>query len=670
MIQFNTLCNSVRALVLLAFASSLHPAALGQIIPDPVRKPESLKGVKVPEPSNLNYFIRDKKAAILLGKALFWDMQVGSDGRTACATCHFHAGADNRSKNQISPGLLRVRADLTLDPDITFQIGGPNYTLRTNDFPFHKLANVNDRKSTVLSTVNDVVSSAGVSSAAFVGIDPYNLEETVKVTFDNIFNVRGVNTRRVEPRNTPTVINAVFNLRNFWDGRAQDRFNGINPFGLRDTNAYVWKASWNGATRKYDLTRVAISLDMASLASLAVGPPLSSFEMSAKGRLFPELGRKLLYRRPLSTQQVHREDGVLGNISRSPNPGLTTTTYAALIKNAFREEWWQGIANLPSRTLTVADESSDTMGNDALSDALDSESDRIPMPTEFTQMESNFSLYFGLAIQLYEATLVSGQSPLDSYAEGNSQALTPLQKQGLDLFYGRAKCANCHTGAEFTTASVSHTKTNRLERMIMGNSESAVYDVGFYNIGVRPTLNDLGVGDKDPFGRPLAESRLARDFGAGVFKAVVGVSPNLSVTPSERTAVAGAFKTPGLRNVELTAPYFHNGGKRTLREVVDFYNRGGDFREANINNVDPDIENLGLTNSEKDSLVAFLKSLTDERVRYHRAPFDHPQIFIPNGHTGDQYSVINDGTGAATDQYVELPAAGRNGIKPPKNFLE
>lgn len=60
----------------------------------------------VPLPEHLDVFIKDRTAALQLGKALFWDMQVGSDGVQACASCHFHAGADNRSSNQLSPNLL------------------------------------------------------------------------------------------------------------------------------------------------------------------------------------------------------------------------------------------------------------------------------------------------------------------------------------------------------------------------------------------------------------------------------------------------------------------------------------------------------------------------------------------------------------------------------------
>jgi hypothetical protein len=195
--------------------------------------PESLRKRKVPEPSNLSQFVKNKAEAIALGKSLFWDMQVGSDNRTACASCHFHAGADNRSKNQLSPGLLRNL------PDRSFQVGGPNHQLTKEDFPFHKLTDPNDRNSTVISDKNDVASSQGVFSEAYLGLDANNQEIRAR-TQDTIFQIRRTNVRRVELRNTPTVINAIFNQRNFWDGRAMDTFNGVNSFGRRDDTAKVW----------------------------------------------------------------------------------------------------------------------------------------------------------------------------------------------------------------------------------------------------------------------------------------------------------------------------------------------------------------------------------------------------------------------------------------------
>src|SRR5262245_66276955 len=62
----------------------------------------TLKGVAVPTPAGLAQYVTDQQSLIVLGKALFWDVQVGSDGRTACATCHFHAGANHRVTNQIA----------------------------------------------------------------------------------------------------------------------------------------------------------------------------------------------------------------------------------------------------------------------------------------------------------------------------------------------------------------------------------------------------------------------------------------------------------------------------------------------------------------------------------------------------------------------------------------
>jgi hypothetical protein len=131
-----------------------------------------------------------------------------------------------------------------------------------------------------------------------------------------------------------------------------------------------------------------------------------------------------------------------------------------------------------------------------------------------------------------------------------------------------------------------------------------------------------------------------------------------------RTAVDGAFKVPGLRNVELIGPYFHNGGKATLRQVVDFYNRGGDFAAQNVANLDADIKPLHLSEDQKNSLVAFLVGLTDERVRWQRAPFDHPALCVPNGAAGDATGVLPGAIrGEAADNPMCLPAVGAQGAR-------
>lgn len=638
----------------------------------------SLKTVSIPEPDNLKDFVQDKTAAIALGKSLFWDMQLGTDGIQSCASCHFHAGADNRSKNQINPGK---------DDDI-FDIGGrPNYQLTAADYPFHKLENRNNRSSRLIADSNDITGSQGVFKTKFVDVNPGSDKDIVKPLTNDVFNVNGINVRQVTGRNSPTVINAVFNFRNFWDGRAQNIFNGVNEFGLRvpkGSDSSIFKVTAPG-----QLSEVQVSLKNSSLASQAVGPPLSAFEAAAEDlpigalrqpnndssdpspndnsdlspteqleplkRKGKKLGKKLTVLRPLDKQLVDKDDSVLGSYSRGNQPGLNVDSYSKLIEKAFKPEWWN------SNTIIQVD----PVTGDRIK--LSKPTKGEPLSTiQYTQMEYNFSLFFGLAVQAYESTLVSDNSPFDQYFDGNSSALSDRQKRGLRVFQNQGKCINCHGGAEFTNASVKNVKDERLERMTLADNREAVYDNGFYNIGVRPTSEDLGVGDNDPFGNPLSESRLAQQ---GTFETLLGEKPNIRVSSSQRIAADGAFKVPGLRNVELTAPYFHNGGQATLEQVVDFYNRGGDFHQENIANLDPDIRNLNLSAENKADLVDFLKSLTDDRVRYDKAPFDHPQLCVPNGHPGDQNLVTDRGNGQATDQLIEIPAVGRNGGNSTPNFL-
>jgi hypothetical protein len=124
----------------------------------------------------------------------------------------------------------------------------------------------------------------------------------------------------------------------------------------------------------------------------------------------------------------------------------------------------------------------------------------------------------------------------------------------------------------------------------------------------------------------------------------------------QRAAVDGAFKAPGLRNQELLAPYMHNGGFATLRQVVEFYNRGGNFCNNNKADLDPDIEPRGLSSVQLDQLVSFLLSLTDQRVRLEQAPFDHPELFIPATGFAEGPPIPSN--------LVRLPQDGQSGIDP------
>src|SRR4028118_1121684 len=368
-----------------------HTASAQFAASEPSEALASLKTVAVSEPSNLGEFVKNKTAAIALGKSLFWDLQVGSNGMIACASCHFEAGVDNRAKNQLSPGLLQVNASSEADADITFNAGkGPNSVLQPADFPFHKLADPNNASSQVLADTNDVAGSQGVSLTKFIDIVPGSAVDQVEVVPDPVFNVQGINVRQVTERNTPPTINAVFNFRNFWDGRAQNEFNGVNPFGSRDPNAFVLKAP----KKQSPLEQVKISLKNSSLASQAVGPPLSSVEESATGRTFPEigqkfngirikllpreLGKKLTKLRPLGQQLVHPQDSVLGSLSRWPQPGLKEKSYEDMIEDAFHRQWWDS-----KQIIKV-----DANGTRSFKQPQG------PLATdEFTLMDYNFSLF-------------------------------------------------------------------------------------------------------------------------------------------------------------------------------------------------------------------------------------------------------------------------------------
>jgi hypothetical protein len=99
--------------------------------------------------------------------------------------------------------------------------------------------------------------------------------------------------------------------------------------------------------------------------------------------------------------------------------------------------------------------------------------------------------------------------------------------------------------------------------------------------------------------------------------------------------------------------------------VVDFYSRGGDFAAQNAANLDGEIKPLGLSDGEKNDLVAFLVALTDERVRWQRAPFDHPSLCVPNGALGDSSTVQATPDGVGADSMICLPQTGVGGATVP-----
>ena len=554
----------------------------------------SLKTVLIPGPPDLTTYVRDQQALVTLGKALFWDMQTGNDGKQACATCHFHAGADHRRENQLNPN------------------GGPltaNYMLQSLDFPFH---------------TRHVAGSSGVMDRTFTDVVPGNSVDDGYSVLDPVYNVNGVGVRRVTGRNTPSVINAVFNVRNFWDGRAKDTFSIFTPFGNSDPNGNI-VVEVNGK-----LQQIKVHIQNSSLSSQSVGPPNNPTEMSSAGRNWEKLGKKMLSLMPLAKQMVDPTDSILGSLAKSGGPGLKSgVTYSSLVQAAFVPKYWN---------------------SNRLADASSADLNLIGPPkntSQYSQMEYNFAMFWGMAIQAYESTLVSNDSPVDRYAEGNRTALTALEQQGMNIFNGKGNCQSCHSGAETTSATFTALAQFGPSRNVGG---SGLSDTGFARIGVRPIAEDGGIAGNDGFGNPLSN--------------VKALFPN-------ETGFLGAVKVPSLRNTEFTGPYFHNGGMATLEQVVDFYSRGGDFPTDGTTH--SAISPKGFSASEQAALVAFLKALSDDRVRYQRAPFDHPQLCVANGAMTPIQLTTNGGTrftNEAKDNFVEIPAVGAAGGAPLQTFAE
>ena len=167
------------------------------------------------------------------------------------------------------------------------------------------------------------------------------------------------------------------------------------------------------------------------------------------------------------------------------------------------------------------------------------------------------------AIACFERTVLSGNAPYDRYKRGDQKAMSAGQVRGMSVFFDKAKCDQCHEGANFTLNA-------------------------YANLGV-------GTDKPEPDMGRFAVTKDPRDWGV--------------------------FKTPTLREIEHTAPYMHDGSLKTLEEVVDFYDKGG----IKNKNLDEKIKPLHLSDREKKDLVWFLKALSGEGWQNLKAPERFPQ---------------------------------------------
>ena len=383
---------------------------------------------KVLRREDLAEFIADVDAAEALGKAFFWEMQAGSDFRklpgtethigTACATCHFKYGADARDR--FTTRIPYVVWD-EYDRDTT-------HPLVFNETP--KVFDVVSEATKVLvpdeeQPLSMIVGSQGVEPRVFKGIksageampfangyweewEPRNPDGFVNYKPDwSMFienqSSQGKYFRQITSRNSPTVINSGFADRLFHDGRAESTFNGFSIFGDHDQREILYRRTKEG---KLELVRVAIP--DAALASQAVGPIVNEVEMSYLGRTFHHLACKLLDAKVLGHQAISDNDSVLWEIAKAKKECGKEVVYRDLIRRAFRQEWWNDAGCKPVDLMLaeLCDES--------------------PERPKGSLMHANFSLYWGLSVMMYEASLVSNESPFDAMMAGNGEPVNKL----------------------------------------------------------------------------------------------------------------------------------------------------------------------------------------------------------------------------------------------------
>jgi cytochrome c peroxidase len=210
------------------------------------------------------------------------------------------------------------------------------------------------------------------------------------------------------------------------------------------------------------------------------------------------------------------------------------------------------------------------------------------------------------AIAAYERTQLSGNSPFDRFIAGDKKGITEAQKRGWELFKDKAKCIECHsfspdspffTDFKFHNTGVaardsSFEQLSRLARQITNSDTEGTGDKPI------KLMNNLPMSSRQP------------EKSAPLLAHTEGFTELGRYLVTKQQKDVGAFKTPTLRDVELTTPYMHNGSEKTLIDVVRFYNRGGNANPS----LDERMRPLHLSEEEMNELVEFMRALTSDDV--------------------------------------------------------
>jgi cytochrome c peroxidase len=277
--------------------------------------------------------------------------------------------------------------------------------------------------------------------------------------------------------------------------------------------------------------------------------------------------------------------GIDGRVGQRNAPTILNALYN-------KHQFWDGRVTTLEQQAALPITNPFEMGSGSISDAVS----RIASDKDY---QTQFMQAFGRgvneqdmlsAIAAYERTLASFDSPFDHFIVGEANAISDSAKRGWELFNTKARCHLCH----------ALTEDQRDATLFIDND--------FHNIGIGILRHRVGPLAQQAQ-RELAQGHLS-DIDATAIASEMSVLGRFLITKAQRDIAS--FKTPGLRNVFVTGPYFHDGSMQTLWDAMDHYNKGDGIRDPWL---DKDMQPLALTEPEIDDVVAFLASLTSPQYR-------------------------------------------------------
>jgi cytochrome c peroxidase len=277
--------------------------------------------------------------------------------------------------------------------------------------------------------------------------------------------------------------------------------------------------------------------------------------------------------------------GIHGRVGQRNAPTILNALYN-------KHQFWDGRVDTLEQQAALPITNPFEMGSAGIGDAVSRIADDKDYQTQFMHAFGRAVNEQGMlsAIAEYERTLASFDSFFDHFITGEANAISDAAKRGWELFNTKARCNLCHA--------------------LTNNQRDATLfiDSDFHNIGVGILRHHV---------TPLAQ-RAERELAQGNLPAIdaAAIASDLSVLGrfllTRKEEDIASFKTPGLRNVLVTGPYFHDGSMDTLWDVMDHYNKGDGISDPWL---DKDMQPLALTEPEIDDVVAFLASLTSPQYK-------------------------------------------------------